>query len=46
MKDGFSSKIQILEFGGKKGHLGVSLMLSGSGRGASPTTGTTMRTLT
>ena len=40
-KDGFSSKIQIPEFGEVR-----SLMPSDSGLGASPTTGTTMRTLT
>ena len=45
-KDGFSSKIQIPEFGGKKGIQVMSLMPSDSGLGASPTTGTTMRTLT
>ena len=45
-KDGFSSKIQIPEFGGKRVIQGRSLMPSGSGRGASPTIGTTMRTLT
>ena len=37
-KDGFSSKIQIPEFDGKKGH-------SDSGLGASPITGTTIRIL-
>ena len=45
-KDGFSSKIQIPEFGGKKAIQAMSLMPSDSGLGASPTTGTTMRTLT
>ena len=45
-KDGFSSKIQIPEFGGKKAIQAMSLMFSDSGLGASPTTGTTMRTLT
>ena len=42
-KDGFSSKIQIPEFGVIRVR---SLMPSDSGLGASPTTGTTMRTLT
>ena len=45
-KDGFSSKIQIPEFGGKKAIQAMSLMPSDSGLGAPPTTGTTMRTLT
>ena len=45
-KDGFSSKIQIPEFGGKRAIQAMSLMPSDSGLGASPTTGTTMRTLT
>ena len=45
-KDGFSSKIQILEFGGKRAIQAMSLMPSDSGLGASPITGTTMRTLT
>ena len=45
-KDGFSSKIQIPEFGGKKAIQAMSLMPSDSELGASPTTGTTMRTLT
>ena len=45
-KDGFSSKIQIPEFGGKRVIRVRSLMPSDSGLGASPTTGTTMRTLT
>ena len=45
-KDGFSSKIQIPEFGGKKATQAMSLMPSDSGLGASLTTGTTMRTLT
>ena len=45
-KDGFSSKIQIPEFGGKKAIQAMSLMPSDSGLGVSPTTGTTMRTLT
>ena len=45
-KDGFSSKIQIPEFGGKKAIQAISLMPSDSGLGASPTIGTTMRTLT
>ena len=45
-KDGFSSKIQIPEFGGKRVIQVRSLMPSDSGLGASPTTGTTMRTLT
>ena len=44
-KDGFSSKIQIPEFGGKRVIRVRSLMPSNSGLGASPTTGTTMRTL-
>ena len=45
-KDGFSSKIQIPEFGGKKATQVMSLMPSDSGLGASPTTGITTRTLT
>ena len=45
-KDGFSSKIQIPEFGGKRAIQVRSLMPSDSGLGASPTTGTTMMTLT
>ena len=45
-KDGFSSKIQIPEFGGKRAIQVKSLLPSDSGLGASPTTGTTMRTLT
>ena len=45
-KDGFSSKIQIPEFGGKRAIQAMSLMPSDSGLGASPITGTTMRTLT
>ena len=45
-KDGFSSKIQIPEFGGKRAIQAMSLMPSDSGPGASPITGTTMRTLT
>ena len=44
-KDEFSSKIQIPEFGGKKGHLGDALTPSDSGLGASCTTGITVRTL-
>ena len=44
-KDGFSSKIQIPEFGGKRVIQVRSLMPSDSGLAASPTTGTTMRTL-
>ena len=44
-KDGFSSKIKIPEFGGKKGHSGDVTDASDSGLGASPITGTTMRTL-
>ena len=45
-KDVFSSKIQIPEFGGKKAIQVMSLMPLDSGLGASPTIGTTMRTLT
>ena len=44
-KDGFSSKIQIPEFGGKKATQVMSLMPSDSGLGPSPTTGITTRTL-
>ena len=45
-KDGFSSKIQIPDLVGKRAIQVRSLMPSDSGLGASPTTGTTMRTLT
>ena len=45
-KDGFSSKIQIPSLVGKRVIRVRSLMPSDSGLGASPTTGTTMRTLT
>ena len=45
-KDGFSSKIQIPEFGGKTATQAMSLMPSDSGLGALPTIGTIMRTLT
>ena len=44
-KDGFSSKIKIPEFGGKRVIQVRSLTPSDSGLGASPTTGITMRTL-
>ena len=44
-KDGFSSKIQIPEFGGKKGHSG-DVTDAFRQWAASPTIGTTMRTLT
>ena len=45
-KDGFSSKIQIPELVGKRAIQVRSLMPLDNGLGASPTTGTTMRTLT
>ena len=45
-KDGFSSKVQIPSLVGRRVIQGRSLMPSGSGRGASPTIGTTTRTLT
>ena len=44
-KDGFSSKIQIPEFGGKRAIQVMSLMHLDSGLGASPITGTTTSTL-
>ena len=45
-KDGFSNKIQIPEFGGKKGHPHDVASALGNGRGASPIIGIIMRTPT
>ena len=45
-KDGFSSRIQIPEFGGKRVIQAMSPMPSNSGLGVSPIIGTTTRTLT